>query len=90
MRLLRPNRIIWMAVGAAGAYFFDPDNGQARRAMLADKVAAKRRGIVSEQDLTSLPSASPSATPHSPSPYERPVPSTAGTPGDSNASSHLG
>jgi len=91
MRLLRPNRIIWMAIGAAGAYFFDPDNGQARRAMLADKIAAKRREMVSEQAPAPLASESlRETTPTEPSPYQRPVPSPVGTPGDGAASSQLG
>ena len=55
MRLLRPTRIIWMAVGAAGAYYFDPDNGQARRASLLDTVAAKRREFAGEQAQTPTP-----------------------------------
>lgn len=33
----------WGTMGACGAYYFDPDRGRARRAALADQVAATRR-----------------------------------------------
>ena len=91
MRLLRPNRIIWMALGAAGAYFFDPDNGSARRAMLTDKVAAKRREMVDEQAPTPYtPPAAATAPKVEPAEYQSPAASTVGVPGDGTASSHLG
>ncbi|HWH33714.1 MAG TPA: BON domain-containing protein [Acidimicrobiales bacterium] len=33
----------WGALGACGAYYFDPDRGRSRRARLADQVASARR-----------------------------------------------
>lgn len=88
MRLLRPNRIIWMALGAAGAYYFDPDSGQARRAALRDTVMAKRREMVSENGSTAPYESSREAT-RAPSPYQSPAPSTVGVPGDGTASGEL-
>lgn len=91
MRLLRPNRILWIAVGAAGAYFFDPDNGPTRRAMLADKVAAKRRGMVDDQAPSPFTPSPTATTPRTTSDeYQPPVASTVGVPGDGTASSHVG
>ena len=86
MRLLRPNRIIWMALGAAGAYYFDPDNGPARRAMLRDKVAAKRQEMESEPAPTPFQSESRLDSTPAPSPYQSPAPSSVGAPGDGSAS----
>ena len=90
MRLLRPNRIIWMAIGAAGAYYFDPDNGQTRRAALLDTVAAKRREIAGGQAPTSEPYGSPLAATSASSAYDSGGPSTVGVPGDGSASSQVG
>jgi hypothetical protein len=88
MRLLRPNRIIWMAVGAAGAYYFDPDNGSTRRAALLDTVAAKRREIAGEP--APEPYGSPRAVTPASSAYDSGGPSTVGVPGDGSASSQVG
>jgi hypothetical protein len=86
MRLLRPNRIVWMALGAAGAYYFDPDNGPARRAMLRDKVSAKRQEMESDQSSTPFSSESQLESTAAPSPYQSPAPSSVGAPGDGSAS----
>jgi hyperosmotically inducible periplasmic protein len=42
------SRILWAGVGAAVAYFFDPDNGRSRRAELKQRSAAAGRDIAEE------------------------------------------
>ena len=56
----------WIALGAAGAWFFDPAQGSQRRAMLTSKAREWKDELTSSRPMTTTPESPLGSTPETP------------------------